>query len=205
MHARRGCSVLLISLRAHGDSTGEFNDIGYGARHDVVAGVEFLEKLRPGRPIILHGVSMGAAAAIFASEPLGGRVKGYVLETPYQDLKIAARNRTRAHLPPVFEWVAYHGLLTVAPLVIPELDRISPLAAIGGIPGDVPILLLAGSADRLARPEEARALFDQISKHATLVLFEGCDHRNLQAHAPDRFSQAIVPFVEGLRASSKRE
>ena len=28
--AKHGCSVLLISLRAHGDSTGELDDIGYG-------------------------------------------------------------------------------------------------------------------------------------------------------------------------------
>src|SRR5262245_31838163 len=33
-----GCSVLLVTLRAHGDSTGQFNDIGYSARLDVVAG-----------------------------------------------------------------------------------------------------------------------------------------------------------------------
>jgi dipeptidyl aminopeptidase/acylaminoacyl peptidase len=42
--AGQGCSVLLVSLRAHGDSTGEINDFGYSARHDVVATVEFLEK-----------------------------------------------------------------------------------------------------------------------------------------------------------------
>jgi len=32
----------MISLRAHGDSTGDFNDVGYSARHDVVVAVEFL-------------------------------------------------------------------------------------------------------------------------------------------------------------------
>lgn len=29
--AAQGCSVLMISLRAHGDSTGDFNDMGYSA------------------------------------------------------------------------------------------------------------------------------------------------------------------------------
>ena len=46
--ALSGYPILMISLRAHGDSTGEFNDIGYGA-HDVVAAVEFLERRHPGR------------------------------------------------------------------------------------------------------------------------------------------------------------
>jgi alpha-beta hydrolase superfamily lysophospholipase len=82
MLAAEGCTLLLVSLRAHGDSTGEFNDIGYGARHDVVAAVDFLERERPGIPIVIHGASLGAAAALFASAALGHRVSGYLLESP---------------------------------------------------------------------------------------------------------------------------
>ena len=62
--------MLLITLRAHGDSTGALNDIGFGARHDVVAAIDFLERCRPGRPIVVHGASLGAAAALFASAEL---------------------------------------------------------------------------------------------------------------------------------------
>src|SRR5262249_49183846 len=91
--AGRGCAVLLVSLRAHGDSTGAVNDFGFSARRDVVAAVAFLEKERPGRPILLNGTSMGAAAAIFAAAELGERVGGYVLESPYRDLHQAVRNR----------------------------------------------------------------------------------------------------------------
>ena len=66
-----GYPVLMISLRAHGDSSGDSNDIGYSARHDVVAAVEFLERKHPGRPIVVMGVSLGSAAAIFAAQELG--------------------------------------------------------------------------------------------------------------------------------------
>ena len=80
--AKHGCSVLLISLRAHGDSTGDLDDIGYGARRDVVAAVEFLERRRPGKPIVVLGTSMGAAAATFAAEGLARRVRGYSWRAP---------------------------------------------------------------------------------------------------------------------------
>jgi pimeloyl-ACP methyl ester carboxylesterase len=40
----RGCTVLLISVRAHGDSGGDYNDIGWSARRDVIAAVEHLER-----------------------------------------------------------------------------------------------------------------------------------------------------------------
>src|SRR5262249_25598952 len=51
--ASRGYAVLMITLRAHGDSTGDYDDVGFGAHSDVIAGVEFLEARRPGRPVIL--------------------------------------------------------------------------------------------------------------------------------------------------------
>ena len=53
-------TVLAISLRAHGDSTGEINDFGWSARHDVTAAVEFLQRECPQRPICIVGRSMGA-------------------------------------------------------------------------------------------------------------------------------------------------
>ena len=162
MLAAEGCTVLLVSLRAHGDSSGEYNDIGYGARHDVIAAVDFLERRRPGKPIVIHGTSMGAAAAVFASGELARRVHGYVLECPYRDLKTAVWNRVEDALPPVLDRVAYQGPARRRPLVFPDLGKISPVAAVGGIPADVPVLILAGGQDRRARPEEARAIHDRV-------------------------------------------
>ncbi|MFO0952780.1 MAG: alpha/beta fold hydrolase, partial [Isosphaeraceae bacterium] len=156
--AADGASVLLITLRAHGDSTGSFNDIGLSARLDVVAAVEFLERTRPGRPVVVFGSSLGSAAAAFASEELGPRVSGYILECPYRDLKTAVWNRTREHLPAGLNWLAYQGLVTVAPLVIGDVDRIAPVEAVGGILPGVPVLVLAGGRDPKARPEEAQAI-----------------------------------------------
>ena len=156
MLATQGYSVLMISLRAHGDSTGDFNDMGYSARHDVVAAVEFLERRRPGKPIIVHGLSMGGAAAVFASGELAHRVQGYILESPYRNLKVAVRHRTENALPPLLDRIAYLGLLVVSPLVLPDLEKTSPVEAISGIPPDVPVLILAGSEDPVARPDEAR-------------------------------------------------
>ena len=105
-----GCAVLLISLRAHGDSSGDYHDVGFSARHDVWAAVDFLEARRPGRPVVIMGTSMGAAAAVFAAGTLGRRVQGYILESPYQDLKTAAWNRTDTYLPAVLSQTAYLGL-----------------------------------------------------------------------------------------------
>ena len=195
-----GYSVLPITVRAHGDSTGDFNDLGYSARHDIVAAVEFLERRRPGRPIFLHGASLGAAAATFASADLGPRVSGYILEAPYDDLKSAVRNRTSSALPMGLEWVAYQGLLIVSPLVLPELDKISPLQAIDGVPADVPILLIAGRHDFKARPEQVEALFRRVQSHGRFVVFEDAGHLLYQQTDPDLYRSTVLKFLEQATA-----
>ena len=198
--ARAGCPVLLISLRAHGDSSGDYNDIGFGARRDVVAAVEFLERRRPGRPVVLHGTSLGAAAALFAAGELGPRVAGYILESPYRDLRVAVRNRTENELPPGLDWVAYRGLVAVAPVVVPHLDLISPHDAIARVPADVPILILAGDEDISARRAEAEALFDRVWSHATLHLFPGAGHLQMMVLDPGRYRGAIMTLLAEVAA-----
>ncbi|HEY2158088.1 MAG TPA: alpha/beta fold hydrolase, partial [Isosphaeraceae bacterium] len=200
--AGRGCTVLMISARAHGDSTGDFNDVGFGARHDIIAGVEFLERLRPGRPIVVHGTSMGAAAATFAAGELGDRVRGYVLESPYRDLRTAVWNRVENALPPVLDAIAYRGLMAVAPMVLPHLDRITPAEAIGEIPADVPVLILAGDRDRNARPEEARVLFERVRSHANLLVFPGADHLRMKEVDPERYRGAVLGLIDGVAGPS---
>jgi uncharacterized protein len=199
--AGEGYSVLPVTLRAHGDSSGDFNDIGYSARHDVVSAVEFLERRRPGKPIFVLGASLGAAAATFASKDLGSRVAGYVLEAPYLDLRSAVRNRTRSALPIGLEWVAYQGLLTVSPLVLPYFDRISPYEAIGGVPYHVPILLMAGRHDEKATPGQVEALFDRVRSHGRLVVFEKAGHLQYQQTDPELYRSEVLGF---LRKSESR-
>jgi uncharacterized protein len=194
----RGCSVLMITHRSHGDSTGDFDDVGYSARRDVCAAVEFLERRRPSRPVIIDGNSMGSAAAVFAAGELGNRVAAYILESPYQDLKIAVWNRIENRLPPGLSHMAYGGLRLVSPLFLPYMDEICPAKAIVAIPGDVPVLILAGAADRLARPEEARALHVQVKAHGRLVFVPGAGHGDLLVSAPELYSRTVLEFVGAI-------
>ncbi len=193
--ARQGCSVLLVSLRAHGDSSGEVNDIGYSARHDVVAAVDYLEQRRKYRPILVQGTSLGAAAALYAAETLGTRVRGYVLESPFADLHTAVRNRTEIYLPFPLDRVAYAGLALTGPLVLPDLDRMAPVEAIATIPATVPVVLLAGGRDQLARPAEAQALYQRIANHCRLVWFARAGHESYYAHDPALYRQAVAELL----------
>jgi uncharacterized protein len=190
-----GCAVLSITLRAHGDSTGEINDFGYSAQHDVVAAVEWIEKNHPGRRIVIFGQSLGAAAAIFAAKDLDTRVSGYILESPFVDVRTAVWLRLQMRLPPVLDWIAYAGLVTVSPWVITDLDRISPLEAIETIPPTVPVLILAGSKDERVPEKDSRAIAERITNHSQLIVIDG-DHLALGEAEPIAYRTAILNFIE---------
>jgi alpha-beta hydrolase superfamily lysophospholipase len=195
-----GHPVLLISFRAHEDSTGEVNDFGYSGRHDVVAAVDWLEQNQPGRPILVWGQSAGAAAALFAAEELGSHVHGYILECPYRDLHTAVRNRTRMYLPPLVDALGAQGLFLIAPLVLPHADSISPLKAAARVPTSTPVLLLAGGKDRHALPEEAQDIQQCLGARARLVVFEGADHVKLLQADPERYRDCVTCFLEEITA-----
>jgi len=178
------------------------NDFGYSARHDVVAGVEWLEGRHPGRATVVWGQSLGSAAALFAAQQLGERVRGYLLECPYQDLRTAVRNRTRVFLPPGLDVLAYSGLVAVSSFVLPTLDQISPQEAAAGVPKAVPVLILAGTADQRARPEEARAIAARIG-HAEVVVVEGGDHSRLEEPDPERYRRIVTDFLARVQQAAE--
>jgi len=193
-----GYSVMAISLRCHGDSTGEVNDLGWSARHDVIAAVGFLEQECPRQPVYVVGQSLGAAAAILASQQLGDRVSGYLLEQPYRDLPNAAWNRLQNSLLPVLDWIAYVGLSLWSVVFLPaDARQHSPYDMITQIPAGVPIVIATGSADRHARIEEVQALFQQVESHARLVVFRGAEHESLCRYDPELYEQALLECLSG--------
>ena len=194
--ARHGCGTLLISLRAHGDSTGSRDDLGYSARRDVTAAVDWLHAQAPARPVIVFGTSLGAAAAIFAARDLDHQVAGYILECPYKDIWSAVQNRTDIFLPIGLSQIAYAGLVTVSPLVVPHAGKISPYDAITGVPSDVPLLFLAGGRDDRAKPDEVAAIYHRAGAHSRWVLFAAGTHSKLRPTEPALYDREFLGFID---------
>jgi pimeloyl-ACP methyl ester carboxylesterase len=196
----RGHPVLAVSLRAHGDSTGERNTYGWDSRLDAVAAVDALERLirdrRPQPRIVVVAVSIGAAAAVFAAPEVGDRVSGYLLQSPFQDFATASRNRLELYLPPVVDRLAYAGFRLWFPILagVPP-EGISPRAGAGSIPPRIPVWILTGTEDVLARPAEAEAIAARVRGPRRVVRFEGAGHVSLHQHDPRRFLGALDALI----------
>jgi uncharacterized protein len=193
-----GYDVLAITLRAHGDSSGDVNDIGYSACHDVTAAVEFIERRSPGGRVVVVASSLGTAAALFAAGDLGSRVDGYFLESPYRDLGTAVWNRLDANLPPVFSHAAYAGMRLWAPVFLPVgVDEINPCRHAAGIPADVPVVVFAGADDRHCRLFEAEAVYEEVRSHGRLITVRGGRHGDLFRTHPAEYRQAVLDLLRG--------
>jgi len=97
--------------------------------------------------------------------------------------------------PPVFDTVAWCGLLVLSPVFLPDLNRIAPIECADAIPLATPVLILAASADKHARPDEARDICTRMGNHAELVFFAYAAHDRLVETHPDQWATVVVQFL----------
>lgn len=166
--AELGYNSVAVTLRSHGDAEGGRLDFGRTARLDASCAVDWVRETHGG-PIVVHGVSLGSAAALFAAAELHGKVAGYVFEAPYTNVVDATYNRTSIYLPPVLDRLAGWSLLTVAPWFVPGVNDISPLSAAEGLDPEAPVLILIGERDQYSTPAQMDRYRDALGGRATLV------------------------------------
>jgi fermentation-respiration switch protein FrsA (DUF1100 family) len=202
--ARKGCTVLAVTLRAHGDSSGSVNDIGWSARKDLVTAVAFIEERFPGRDIIVCGRSMSSAAAIFAARELGERVDGYWLEQPYNSLETAAWRRLQHQLPPVFDAAAFAGMRLWSSVLFPvPIGEIAPARCICDVPEGCPLVILSGDADHHLPLEDVKEVFNPVKDRARLVVFPGAGHIAMPETDGGLYEAELDAFLAQVRERQK--
>jgi pimeloyl-ACP methyl ester carboxylesterase len=89
LHAQ-GWNALLFDLRHHGESGGDVRSLGWFEKDDVRAARAFAQSKSPG-PVVLWGVSLGAAAATLAAAD-DPSVAGLVCDSSYRSLPDTIRH-----------------------------------------------------------------------------------------------------------------
>lgn len=189
---RHGISSLALSLRAHGDSGGEVNDLGWSARADVVCALDELARRAPNTRVVVLAHSLGAAAALYSAAETHARVSVWLLDAPYLDLESAVRHRLACFLPPVLDEVAWLGMrLWARVLLEPRVEDLAPIECVGALPREAVVVFLAGSADRYAPLADARTLCAAAGPDAELEIFDGCGHTDLFSADGARYLAAL--------------
>ena len=83
----RGYNVLIVDLRGHGESQGNYIGMGWHDRLDIIDWANYIINKNPNSKIILHGVSMGAATVMMATgEELPSNVKIAIEDCGYTSI-----------------------------------------------------------------------------------------------------------------------
>jgi fermentation-respiration switch protein FrsA (DUF1100 family) len=191
-----GYNGLAFDFRHQGASEGKFSSVGYWERRDVEGAVRYaLQARQAARPVVLWGVSLGAAAALMAAAETPD-VAAVISDSTFLSFEDTARHHwglffRRWPSFPMFNetmaliaWKAHFQPsdfdLRVA------VRRINPR----------PILFIGVQGDRRMPPEIARTLYSLASSpDKMLLIVPGTRHGEGFTSGHEQYQQAVKEFL----------
>ena len=192
--SEHGFGVLMPDMRGHGMSGGSFIGMGWLDRKDVAEWAEFIISRDPEARIVLHGISMGAAAAMMtAGDELPGNVRAVVEDCGYTSVwdEFSDVMRSYTGLPdfPLMYTTSFAAKLIAGY----SFDEASSLEQVKKSP--LPILFIHGSADTFVKPYMAEKLCEA-HPNGKLILVEGAEHGQAMYIDPEAYFAAVFGFIE---------
>jgi alpha-beta hydrolase superfamily lysophospholipase len=192
--ANAGYRCVAFDHRAHGESQGRLTSFGYHEGRDVAAVLDLVKRRWPEQPRIVLGISMGAAAVCFAA-PWARGADAVILESVYHDILAAFTTRISAGFPRWFGWLSRGIIWMTERRLGVRLEELTPADHIGRL-APAPVLLITGTEDPHATPDDARRLYERCRGPRELVLVPGAGHTDLPEVAGPMYAERVLRFLE---------
>lgn len=196
----RGWNALLIDLRHHGESGGETTTFGAREKEDVKAAAAFARGRTPG-PIVLWGVSLGAASVVLAAAEQAD-VAGVICDSAYRSLDDTVRH----HLQLFRRWRWWLRLVPSWPVAD---EAVFWMGRRGGFDPDVvdvqgaavrlagrPVLFVANADDRRMPKEIAFDLQAAAGPSAEVLVVPGRSHGGAWRDGTIAYQAAVAAVLE---------
>jgi len=196
-----GYHVLLPDLRAHGLSEGDLVGFGWNDRQDVYRWIDWLIKRDSATRIVLHGLSMGAAAVMMVSDSLPETVVACVEDagytSVYDEFDFQIRN-IRPHSYAVLkEYVLRQAGRRAKRLAGFDFREASALEKVKK--ASIPMLFVHGDADDFVPFDMVLQLYNAKKGAKDLLIIQGAGHFNLlnrdSALYARRWSEFLARYV----------
>jgi alpha-beta hydrolase superfamily lysophospholipase len=198
--ARAGYRCVAFDHRAHGESQGRLTSFGYHEGRDVAAVLDLVKRHWPEQPRVVVGISMGAAAICFAAEWARG-ADAVILESMYHDILSAFTTRISAGFPRWFGWLLTSIIRVTEWRLGVRLADLTPADHIGRL-APAPVLLVTGTEDSHATPDDARRLYERCRGPRELMLVSGAGHIDLLEVAGPTYAERVLGFLERCTPSA---
>jgi pimeloyl-ACP methyl ester carboxylesterase len=205
---RLGWNAVLFDLRRHGKSGGTLRSLGFHERDDVLGALDLAERRGPG-PVVVWGVSFGAAASVLAAaeEPL---IAAVVCDSSYRSLRDTAWH----HLALFRRFAWWLRFVPVWPTADEAVfwmgrrgsfdpDALDVVAAARRL-GDRPALFVAGSGDDRMPPDIAFDLKAAAGTRARVLVVPSQGHGHAYRDATAPYEKAVADLLEEVAHKEPR-
>jgi alpha-beta hydrolase superfamily lysophospholipase len=189
-----GYSVMLIDLRAHGNSGGNITTLGYLESEDVKLAYDYVYHLGE-RNIILYGISLGATVIVRAIYDYGLCPSRIILEIPFErpEKLFAKRGKLLG-----FPEEPFGMLVTFWASIERGFNAFQNNTSTYAQKIKCPVLLQYGGLDRIVPSEDTRTIFGRIgSQNKKIVNYEHADHDFLLNKDPLKWRKEVNEFLIG--------
>ncbi len=192
---KQGFNALLVDQRAHGESEGKTITFGVKEREDCLLWTQYIVARCGGdTPIVLSGISMGAATVLMATAlPLPPNVVGVIADCGYSSPREIIRVVIRGMGYPV--GAGYFFVRLGAKLFggfdVHHADTVSQKGE-----HRVPILIIHGEDDRFVPCEMGRKIHAAYPAQKTLMTIPEAGHGLSYMVAPERYVEGIEMFLK---------
>ncbi len=188
-----GFNTFMIDFRAHGNSSGNTTTIGAKETEDVLAAYNYI-KPATDKPVILYGVSMGAAAVLHAMEQTNIDPDKLILEMPFGSLKEAAEGRLKLmHVPaePMGTLLTFWGGIENGFWAFDYKPCMDARTV------DCPVLLQWGAKDPRVKRSETECIYRNLySGDKQLVVYDEAGHESLLKKQPEKWMRTVSRFLQ---------
>jgi uncharacterized protein len=205
LHAH-GWNALLFDLRHHGASGGVATTFGYREKDDVRAAVAFARG-RSNAPVVVWGVSLGAASSVLAAAD-DPTVAGIVCDSSYRSLRDTVRHHLGLFRNRVW-WLTIVPSWPVADEIVFWMGRrgdfdpdgVDIRAAAGRLQGR-PALFVANSEDPRMPKEIAFELQQAAGEKAQVLVVPGKSHGGAWRDGTAAYEAAVTAVLDAAAASA---
>ena len=191
----QGFHVVVPDLRCQGESEGDFIGMGWTDHFDGMLWLEYILAQDSSAEIVIHGQSMGAAAALMmAGTSPPKNVKMVISDCAYTDAySMFGEKITEWFSLPAFPIVDTARLL----LKLRGGYDLKDASAIHAVKKSaVPILFIHGDQDAMVSVQMAKELYQAANCEKELLIVEGAGHAQSQDKDPKAYFGAIRTYLD---------